>query len=219
MQVRKHYTRSMNIVVFGANGRVGRLVVQQLVDQRHTVTAFVHSDPKQKVAGVTYISGDVHDKGNVRDALEGTEVVISALGSWGTKGKDILSSAMQNLIPLMEEMGVRRIVSLTGADAKLPKEPVPLPAKLSRFAFGLIAGKVLRDGEAHLRLLSSSGLDWTVLRSSIMNEKRGMGYTLLETPPAPWSKIHRYAVARAMVEQIEDTKHIRQAPYLHRQDY
>lgn len=209
----------MNIVVFGANGRVGRLIVKQLIDQRHTVTAFVHSDPKQRVDDVTYISGDVHDASNVRDALEDTEVVISALGSWGTKEKDILSSAMQNLIPAMRQRGIRRIISLTGADAKLPKEPVPLPAKLSRFAFSLIAGKVLRDGEVHLRLLASSDLDWTVLRSPIMNEKRGMGYTLLETPPAPWSKIHRYAVARAMVEQIEDTKHIRQAPYLHRQDY
>ena len=91
-------------------------------------------------------------------------------------------------------------------------------AILSHVAFGLIAGKVLRDGEEHIRLLQDSDLDWTVLRSPVMNEVGGLGYGLSDQQPAPWNSIHRQAVARAMVEQIEQSNHYRSAPYLHRHE-
>lgn len=42
---------------------------------------------------------------------------MSALGSWGTESKDILSSVIVNIIKAMKAEKVSRIISLTGTDA------------------------------------------------------------------------------------------------------
>lgn len=206
----------MIITVFGANGRVGSLVVQKLAEQGHTVRAFVHGEPKQRLSSVTYMQGDVADATSVAEVLQGAEAVVSALGSWGTKDKNILTVAMKAVIPLMEAQGIRRIVSLTGADARVEGERHPIISRFSHAAFTRIAPKIMHDGEAHIALLKQSQLDWTVLRSPVMNEKGRGVYVLNGVYPMPWQTIHRHAVAQAMVDQVAVADFIKAAPYLHR---
>jgi putative NADH-flavin reductase len=88
----------MNITVFGAGGRVGCLVVGELLARHHTVTAVVQSVPRVKLDSVTYVIGDVRNATDVERALQGSEAVISTLGSWGTPTKDILSSGMKVIV-------------------------------------------------------------------------------------------------------------------------
>lgn len=206
----------MIISVFGANGRVGSLVVKKLAEQGHTVRAFVHGEPKQRLASVSYIQGDIANKTSIADALQGAEAVVSALGSWGTKDKNILTVAMSTIIPLMEAQGIRRIVSLTGADARFEGERHPIVSRFSHAVFTRIAPKIMQDGEAHIALLKQSQLDWTILRSPVMNEKGEGVYVLNGTYPMPWQTIHRHAVAQAMVDQVAVADFIKAAPYLHR---
>lgn len=206
----------MNVVVFGANGRVGRLVVEKLVERGHAVTAFVYSEANGYDPRVTIVYGDVHDPLAVDAALEGVDVVVSCLGSWGTKSKDILTSGMRSIIPSMKRHGIRRIVSLTGADARAKRDEPDGIHRLSHFVLSIMAPKILADGEAHLRLLEQSDLDWTVVRSPVMNEKGSDQYTLTDQPSMPWATIHRHAVAHAMLEQIESRDFIQSSPYLHR---
>lgn len=206
----------MVITVFGANGRVGSLVVQKLAEQGHSVRAFVHGEPNQRLASVTYIQGDVADKTSISEALQGAEAVVSALGSWGTKDKNILTVAMKNIIPLMEAQGIRRIVSLTGADARVEGEPHPIISHFSHALFSRVAPKIMQDGEAHIALLKQSQLDWTVLRSPVMNEKGRGVYVLNGAYPLPWQTIHRHAVAQAMVDQVAVADFVKAAPYIHR---
>ena len=82
--------------------------------------------------------------------------------------------------------------------------------------FNTLAGKILRDGEAHIRTLSQSSLDWTVVRSPVMNDKASMAYKLNETYPWPWQTVNRQLVAQAMVAQVTSSQYVRKAPYLHR---
>ena len=93
----------MRITIFGANGRVGHLVVEGAMDAGHDVTAFVHHESKfPKNTKLKVVQGDIHDAKDVARAVKGADVVISALGSWGTKRKDIVSSGMANIIPAMQ---------------------------------------------------------------------------------------------------------------------
>lgn len=206
----------MTITVFGANGRVGSLLVQKLTEQGHAVRAFVHGEPKQRLTSVVYIQGDVADKASVTEALQGAEAVVSALGSWGTKDKNILTVAMKTIVPLMEAQGIRRIVSLTGADAQVDGEKHSLISHASHALFSRLAPKIMKDGETHIQLLKQSQLDWTVLRSPVMNEKGKGTYQLSGTYPMPWQTIHRHAVAQAMVDQVAVADFVKAAPYLHR---
>lgn len=208
----------MKVVVFGANGKVGRLVVAKLLDNGYDVRAYVHSsapfanDPKLEV-----VEGDVYDKTSVASAVRGCDAVMSTLGSWGTPKKDILTIAMQHIIPAMKTEGITKIVTLTGAASNAQGDYMSLLHNVGHALFAITAGKILEDGENHLAQLQGSGLDWSTLRSPIMN---GSGnpttYKLTNQRPADWKTINRQSVALGMIELLESDQYHQQAPFIAR---
>lgn len=208
----------MHILVLGSSGHVGHSVVTQLLDAGHHVSAFVHgSNPFEHHPRLQVISGDVHIKGDLARSLTGVDAVISCLGSWGTPQKDILSSAMRHLVPLMEQGGVKRLISLTGSGARLPGERFGMIATLNRLLLFFVAPAIIRDAEQHLALLAHSSLDWTVIRSPVMTSGAGSNYHLSLTPPAPYATIPRYSVVAAITSQLHSEIYYSQAPHIHRQ--
>lgn len=208
--------KAMQITVFGASGKVGRLVVGLAVARGYEVVAFVHStnlfnDKK----GVRVVRGDVHDPKCVMEAVEGSQAVISCLGSWHTRGKDILSAAMQAIIPAMERRGIKRIVTLTGAAAFDINDAPPLGQKAAHTLLSTFAGQIVQDGETHIRLLRASKLDWTVIRSPVMTGGAKTTYQLRTKLPGLFTLISRQTVATSLVDQIEVTESIRQAPIIY----
>lgn len=207
---------SQQITVFGATGRVGRIVVELLLERGYNVIAAVHghNSLSRHDHMVTRVV-DIYDMASVAEALRGSSVVISALGSWGTKRKDILTVGMTNIIPAMEKMNIRRIVSLTGADARATNDRLGLIHRLTHLGLGIVAAKILRDGERHIELLESSPLQYTVIRSPIMCSRDKVGYGVLSLHrPLPWQQISYQYVAEAMVRSIESDEWVRQAPYI-----
>ena len=207
----------MHITIFGASGKVGRQVVTGLLAQGHEVTAFVHShSPFDEHTKLQVVRGDVHDATAVRKAVQGSDVTISTLGSWHTKSKDILASAVANIILAMQGQGTKRLMTLTGAGALWEHDQPSLFDKANHMLLSLIAPNILRDGEEHLRQLTDSGLDWTCLRSPIMTHGRRSSYRLIDSLPAPWATIPRTAVVAALIEQITNIDHLKQAPFIRR---
>ena len=72
----------MRVTVFGASGAIGRLVVQQLLDDGHNVTALVRAPGKLALthADLTVVAGQLSDRDAVERAVSGVDAVISALG-------------------------------------------------------------------------------------------------------------------------------------------
>lgn len=205
----------MNIIIFGASGKVGSQLVEVLLERGHNITVFIHSSGNfTKSANLHITHGDIHDQKSVEDAIVGQEVIVSTLGSWGTKHKDIVSTATKHLIPAMKKAGITRIVTVTGAGAKMPQEKLSLLYSINRTAISLGAGKILKDSENHLKLLQESSLEWTSVRSPIMNSKDTARYKLSNTPPAPWAFISRHAVVLALLNIIENNPMPKQAPYI-----
>lgn len=206
----------MQVTVFGASGKVGRLVVQRLLDDGYAVVAFVHKTTPVAHSKLKTVTGDVHDAKAVSQAVQGSDIVISTLGSWGTKSKDILSSAMRTIIPAMQSAGIKRIVTVTGSGAYAPGDTPSIIDIVGHFTFGIIAKKIITDSEAHLQLLHDSGLDWTVIRSPVMTGSNRTGYTLTSTAPLPWEVVSRFAVAKAIVDQVSAHPKSLAAPFIHR---
>lgn len=206
----------MKVLVFGANGRVGSLLVKQLIEQNFEVVAFVHGNnnlPNSNLISV--FKGDIYKRENVSSAMMGCDVIISALGSWGTPKKDILTSAMENIIPEMVIHKIKRIITLTGADALASNEKPTLIQQITRPIFTVLAKNILEDGERHIALLENSKLDWTVVRSPVMNNiGNPKKFYLKDTPPNPFRTINRKSVAIALSNQITDTAFIHQAPFI-----
>lgn len=207
----------MKVIVFGASGRVGKLVVDELLKRGYPTTAVVFSkDNMEFPGGVRVLQLDVHDDLLVREAVKGHDIVISCLGSWGTKTKDVLSAGMQSIVPAMKHWRIKRIISLTGADARYAEDQPPLASRLARPVLKIITPKILADGEKHLSLLTASPLQWTVIRSPIMKDGEVVAYKLNNHGCKPWESITRVSVVKAIVDEIENDQHIRQAPILHK---
>lgn len=205
----------MKIVVFGASGKVGSIVIDLLLGSGHEVVAFMRS-PKSNIKHprLRIQQGDIYNETEVENAVQGVDVVISALGSWGTPKKDILTAAMKNVIPAMKTHNVSRIVSLTGSEARASGDTLSLLHRVNHLGITIVANKVLSDGESHISLLEQSDLSWTVVRSPVMTSKSISDYVLNDKRPNVWNFISRQAVAKAMVDLAISNEHEKSAPYI-----
>ncbi len=205
------------ILVLGANGKVGRIVVQLLLEKSYQVIAFVHNDDGSlDDENVRVVEGDVHDAASLQSAVVGADAVISTLGSWGTPQKDIVSSGIKAAILGMQKEGVKRIISLTGSDARAKGDHLSLIHRVMYIGILIGAKKILRDGEDSIAQLEKSGLDWTVIRSPIMTETGSSSYSLNTSRCLPWQTIHRHAVALSLVDQLDDTTYVGKSPFINR---
>jgi nucleoside-diphosphate-sugar epimerase len=65
----------MKILVTGGQGKVGRFVVQELVNSAHEVTV-LDRVPGPERGAIRYLVGDIQDLGQVMDAMHGADAVI-----------------------------------------------------------------------------------------------------------------------------------------------
>ena len=81
----------MKIVIFGATGGVGRLLVEQSIVAGHIVTALARKpEALQTFADrITIVQGDLLDASSVEEAVKGQDVVLSTFGANRPKGSDI----------------------------------------------------------------------------------------------------------------------------------
>ncbi|HWT55691.1 MAG TPA: NAD(P)-binding oxidoreductase [Candidatus Microsaccharimonas sp.] len=206
----------MQVTVFGASGKVGRLVADELLQHGYDVVAVVHRHhPFGSKPHLTVVEGDVARREDVDRALQGSEAVLCCLGSWGQPGRNVLTVGMGTIIPAMEALGITRIVSLTGHGADAPDIVSSMPHKLMmKMLSPFPAGTVFRDGEVHMHMLAASSLDWTALRSPLMKSRGRNSYVLTERPGFPLKVIARAAVASAVVDQLTLTDYIHRSPVI-----
>lgn len=208
----------MKIAVLGANGKVGRDVVKNLLGEGQEVNAFVHSrSPFEEHENLKIIKGDVHNPDNLDEALKSADSVICALGSWGTKEKDILSSATENILPIMKKYKISRFISVSGSDAEAKGDKNSFIHKVSRAGLNTFFGEILIDAEEHIKLLENSDLEWTVIRSPAMNNLGKINnYSLSENRPLPWQTVNRQSVAKALVDQLNSKQWLKKTPFINR---
>ena len=114
-------TRS-KILVLGATGGTGRLIVSQALERGHEVTALVRSPEKaSKLNGARLVVGDVRDEKALREALKGQDAVVSALGTPASPFREVtlLSTATRVLVNA-PSMSLAWFASRASAPATVP---------------------------------------------------------------------------------------------------
>lgn len=207
----------MNLVVFGASGRTGRLVVDEALAAGHTVTAFVRDPSKldRRHPQLKVAQGDSADAASVARAVAGADAAISALGPVKGSPKDLLVTAQRNITQALGAAGVKRYVVLTGAGVRDPQDQPKLVDHIFGFLLQATAGDVLRDSAESIALVRSTPLDWIVVRAPrlIDGAKTGnirVGYVGAESG----TQISRVDLAAFMVEQATQpgTQWLRKMP-------
>jgi putative NADH-flavin reductase len=207
----------MKIAIFGATGKVGQHLVDQALERGDEVTAFVR-DPSSKLTmqrheRLKVVQGDVQNPKDVEQAVIGTNALLSALGHTKTSSKNVLTEGIKNIVAAMNKHGVRRLVSLTGAGVRDPKDEPKLIDKIIGSLLKFVQRDLLEDAIGHARVIQESDLDWVIVRAPVLNEgeKKGeyrVGYVGKESG----SRLSRADLADFMLKQTTDDTYLHQAP-------
>ena len=208
----------MKIAVFGATGKVGRHLVDQALERGDEVTVFVRDPSKLTTHSSEWlrvVRGDVLAPEDVERAVAGTSAVLSALGHTKTSPKDVLTKGIRNIVAAMNEHGVRRLVSLTGAGVRDPKDEPKLVDRVIGSLLKSFQRDLLEDSIGQARVIRESDLEWVIVRAPVLNEgeKKGeyrVGYVGKESG----TRLSRADVADFMLRQTTDDTYLHQAPVI-----
>jgi putative NADH-flavin reductase len=107
----------VKILILGASGHVGRLVVEEARAHGHKVTAFVR-EPRNIVGdGVTVACGNVLDSQALVDALSDQDAAVYAIGVKSIGPTTLFSTSTRLLLAAMDQQRVKRLISITGIGA------------------------------------------------------------------------------------------------------
>ncbi len=115
---------AMILALFGSTGQVGAEIVRQALASGDIVHAYARPASASRLPehpGLTTYTGELDDEAAIRRCIEGADAVISALGSRDNSpaAVELFGDALQRITSIMQETGVRRLVSISGAGTKL----------------------------------------------------------------------------------------------------
>jgi len=203
----------MKLVVFGASGRTGHLVVAQALTRGVEVTAFVRR--RHRLAprlGLEIIEGDVADAAAVAAAIAGRDVVISALGvTTPLKSDPVVVAGIDHIVRAMEAGTSRRLVYLSFIGVAASRAAA---GPLIRYVARLPLRHEIADHELKERRIETSALDWTIVRAPKLTDGPPTGaYRFGEsiTATSLFPRLSRADVAAFLVGEALDARYPRAA--------
>jgi hypothetical protein len=125
----------------------------------------------------------------------------------------MMATATQNIVTIMEELGVSRCVVVTSLfmtgreqlDAKTQQAADYMQQHYSLF---------MDDRRLEFELLSESNLDWTYVRVPLIVQQLAVGGVEVNLDHLPGQQITAIDLARFLISQLNDRRYIRQAPFI-----
>ncbi|HET9980096.1 MAG TPA: SDR family oxidoreductase [Ktedonobacterales bacterium] len=205
----------MNIVVFGANGKTGRLLIQQALGEGHTVTA-VTRHPEQfplHHANLRVLQGDVFDPAAVERAVAGQDAVLSTLGvPFTRKPIAVYSQGVANIVTAMKRQGVRRIVCVSSSVTDGAHDTgggFVFDKLLQPIVIATIGRTTYADMRQMETELAQSGLDWTVVRPSGLFATPGVTSYQMAEGHMRGQYTSRADLANCMLRQLTSDQYLR----------
>ena len=205
----------MKIVVIGARGGVGGRAVLAAVAAGHEVVAVARTTPDVP-AGVRGVAADVRDATAVRAALAGAQAVLWCVGVTKRSGPDVGRASLPHVVAAAEELGVGRLVSVSGAGVTLPGDVKGAGARFVSALTRTFARDLVADKQGEHDVLLGSRLSWTEVRPPRLSEAPGVGSWELtdQAPGLRAATVSKADVAAAMVRLAGSTDWDRCSPFL-----
>lgn len=152
----------MKVVIFGASGRVGSLLVEGALKRGHQVTAYTRNalNVRIKHKNLKVCGGTVSDDNPVREAIAGQQQVLVALGAKDiSRPHSVCQDGTKRIIAAMQLHNVKRVVMLCNLGLlPLPDGQMMGDVKLPPFLDFIFA-----DQRNAYNLLKDSDRDWVVV--------------------------------------------------------
>ena len=203
----------MRLIIFGSTGSVGRLLVEQALQDNHQVTAFLRDPAKLPVShsNLQVIRGDVLDYQSVENAIKNQEVVLCTLGA-GSKG-NVRAEGTRNIIRAMENNGVKRLICQSTLGAGNSRGNLNFFWK--HIMFGMLLKQAYKDHELQENYVIQSKLDWTIVRPAAFTDGKRTGRYRHGFGPQEKGltlKISRADVADFILNQVTQNTYRRKTP-------
>jgi putative NADH-flavin reductase len=199
----------MRVTVFGPTGGTGRAAIAQALEAGDKVTALARNPAALAEFGdrIAVVEGDVLDPAAVARAVDGAEVVVSALGiGMHRHATTVYSQGTANVVAAMRAEGSGRLLVVSTASLEFPA-----PRRFPEWAVAKLLHRILAKPYADMALMErtvrDSGLDWTLVRAARLTQGpvTGRYRTAVDAKlPGGWS-ISRADVAHYCLIHAADT--------------
>ncbi len=195
----------MKIVIFGASGHIGQIVVTRALRNGYKVTAFVRNPQSLSIKSknLSVCVGDIRNYAQVADAIKGNEAVISVVGNRTRavvlKSTTVISNGVENIVKAMKQHKVKRFLFISSFGLN---ESIFLP---ENFFIRTILKNIFAGIPGQEKIISQSGLDYTIVRPARLTDEATVGkYKAAENLHIGlFSHISRTAVADFLLKQLE----------------
>ncbi|HEV8284601.1 MAG TPA: NAD(P)H-binding protein [Chitinophagaceae bacterium] len=213
----------MRILLLGATGRTGKILLEQALEHGHIVHVLVRDQKKISLQqyNLLLFEGTPLDKLALDKAMQGCEAVISALNisrkyefPWAglRTPKDFLSATMKNVVELSKQKNIRRVVFISAWGVNETKKD--LPGWFRRLVDNSSLRYQYNDHERQEEVIKNSGLDWTAVRPVFLTNSHIQKEIMVseDNKPKPHLYISRRNLAAFMLEVLEKNLYLCQAP-------
>lgn len=200
------------LLVLGANGPTGREVVRQALDRGYDVRALTRRPDSFPVRHdrLRVLAGDATDRNVIDDAVAQTDAVICTIGAKFTwQAVDVYSTSAHLLITAMAKHGRQRLIVVTSSGVA-PSQQRHGPVQKGSYSLmrHTFARTVYDDMTRMESFVTSSDLDWTIVRPPGLTNTPGQGYATQETE-IDGSFCARPDLAEMLLDQLTDDRYVR----------
>lgn len=206
----------MDILIIGATGRTGRLVMRLALEEGHHVTAFVQSAEKlnRPLTGVRIVHGDATDEAQIHNVIyqDKFDAVVIAVGAQTFKCSNVRTETTKNVIDALENRSPSTrlwVISSAGSNESLDQ----LGFFSRTFIKNILKGHI-SDHSNQENLVQKSILPYTIVRPTGL---RGTGtvtdhnYMVVNKEMVPTDNIRRGDVAHFIVSNLLNEDYIGRA--------
>ncbi len=213
----------MKILILGASGRTGKLLVKEALRRGHLLHALVRNPEKMKGYGadLTLFTGTPYRLEDIPLAMKGCEAVLSVLNlsrksdfPWAPliSPKDFLSVSIRHVVQSMQQEGLTRLIVVSAWGVGDSRKEIP-----GWFRWFIEHSHIqypYQDHAVQETILQSSTLQWTIVRpagltNSLKHQEIQVSF---QGQPPPTLTISRSNVANFLLDTLENNAYIREIP-------
>ncbi|HTN38005.1 MAG TPA: NAD(P)H-binding protein [Arachidicoccus sp.] len=213
----------MKILILGATGRTGRLIVEEAIMQGYDLNLLVRD--KNKISfnskSINVYQGTPASRTDIAAAMQGCDLIISALSiarasdaPWSKviTPEDFISESIKNVIAEAGQQNLKRFITISAWGVGETKKEIPFWLKW------LINHTNLRpiylEHESQEKLLANSDLNWTAVRPVALNDSKKIKTLKVSfnNLPKPSLYISRKSVAKFIVDIVKSNKYNMKSP-------
>ncbi|KAN0100943.1 hypothetical protein V8E55_000927 [Tylopilus felleus] len=216
----------MRVLILGATGPCGILLVKEALGASHTVVIFARSPDKlpeeiRNDTRVTVLKGDLNDESALSVAMENVDAVLSALGpklSCGTyPSGEPLAHGYSLIIKVMVAHNVKRLIALGTPSITDPHDKQSLKWSLVVGGIKTLVPAVYSDIVAVGNTIRTEGdaLDWTIVRVPFLTDSNSRDVVAGHVGDGKTgTTLTRVGFAAFVVQELADNKWVKDAPMI-----